>query len=120
MEEVLKHLISNAVRFTPDGGRVTVDVRRAPHDEVHIAVSDTGVGIAPEQRELVFDAFSPGPAVGGEIRVGTGTGLALARGLVEVHGGRLWLTSQAGRGSTFTVALPRQSTAAQSFAGQAP
>ena len=120
MAEVVKHLVSNAVRFTPDGGRVTVIVRRAPHDEVHIAVSDTGVGIAPEQREHVFDAFSPGPAVGGEIRIGTGTGLALARGLVEVHGGRLWLTSRAGRGSTFTVALRHQSAASQPLAGSAP
>ena len=120
MEEVVKHLVSNAVRFTPDGGRVSIEVRRAPHDEVHIAVSDTGVGIAAEQREHVFDAFSPGPAVGGEVRVGTGTGLALARGIVEVHGGRLWLTSGAGRGSTFTVALLNQSAAAKPLAGSAP
>jgi signal transduction histidine kinase len=120
MEEVVKHLVSNAVRFTPDGGQVTVVVRRAPHDEVHIAVADTGVGIAPEQCEHVFDAFSPGPAVGGEIRVGTGTGLALARGLVEVHGGRLWLTSRPGSGSTFTVALRNQSAATKPLAGSAP
>jgi signal transduction histidine kinase len=119
MEEVVKHLVSNAVRFTPDGGRVSIAVRRAPHDEVHIAVTDTGVGIAPDQCEHVFDAFSPGPAVGGEVRVGTGTGLALARGLVEVHGGRLWLTSRAGRGSTFTIALLNQSAAAKPLAGSA-
>ena len=120
MEEVVKHLVSNAVRFTPDGGRVSVTVRRAPHDEVHIAVTDTGVGIAAEQREHIFDAFSPGPAVGGEVRVGTGTGLALARGLVEVHGGRLWLTSGSTRGSTFTIALLNQSAAMQPLAGRAP
>ena len=120
MEEAIKHLVSNAVRFTPDGGRVSVIVRRAPQDEVHIAVTDTGVGIAPEQREHVFDAFSPGPAVEGEVRIGTGTGLALARGLVEVHGGRLWLTSRAGQGSTFTIALQPQSAVAQPLAGRAP
>jgi signal transduction histidine kinase len=120
LQEVVTHLVSNAVRFTPDGGRVTITVRRAPVDEVHITVTDTGVGIAPDQREHVFDAFSPGPAVGGQVRVGTGTGLALARGLVEVHGGRLWLTSRTGHGSTFTVALSHQSATTQPLAGRTP
>jgi signal transduction histidine kinase len=111
IEQVVRHLVSNAVRFTPDGGTVTVSVQHAAEDELHIAVSDTGVGIAPEQHAHLFDAFTPGPALAGQARTGTGTGLALARGLVAVHGGRIWLTSRAGHGSTFTVALPNQSTA---------
>jgi signal transduction histidine kinase len=119
IEEAITHLVSNAVRFTPDGGQVTVSVRRAGADEVHIAVADTGVGIAPDHRESVFDAFSPGRAVAGQTPVGTGTGLALARGLVEVHGGRLWLTSRTGKGSTFTIALPQQAAAEQTLAGSA-
>ncbi len=119
MEQVVRHLVSNAVRFTPDGGTVTVSVQHAAEDELHIAVSDTGVGIAPEQHAHLFDAFTPGPAVAGQGRTGTGTGLALARGLVAVHGGRIWLTSRSGQGSTFTVALPNQSTAAAPLAESA-
>jgi signal transduction histidine kinase len=119
IQQVLDHLVSNAVRFTPDGGKVTVNVHRSGGDEVCIAVSDTGVGIAAEQRDHIFDAFSPGPAVAGRARVGTGTGLALARGLVEVHGGKLTLTSGAGQGSTFTVTLPQQDLATSPFAGSA-
>jgi signal transduction histidine kinase len=115
-EEAVTHLVSNAVRFTSDGGRITVSVRRAAADELHITVADTGVGIAPDQWDSVFDAFSPGRAVAGQTPVSTGTGLALARGLVEVHGGRLWLTSRAGQGSTFTIALPQPVTAEQSLA----
>jgi signal transduction histidine kinase len=118
IQQVLNHLVSNAVRFTPDGGRVTVDVRRSA-DELCIEVSDTGVGIAPEQCDHVFDAFSPGPAVAGRTRVGTGTGLALARGLVEVHGGRLTLASRTGKGSTFTVTLPQGDPAINTLAGSA-
>jgi signal transduction histidine kinase len=116
MQQVLNHLVSNAVRFTPDGGKVRINVHRNADSEVCIAVSDTGVGIAPEQRDHVFDAFSPGPAVAGRTRVGTGTGLALARGLVKVHGGRLALASRIGEGSTFTVVLPQRDVAGHPLA----
>ena len=117
MEQVIRHLVSNAVQFTPDGGKVTVSVQRAAEDEVHIAVTDTGVGIAAEQRAHIFDAFTPGPTLAGRSRTGTGTGLALARGLVTVHGGRIWLTSRTGHGSTFTVALPQPTSATAPLAG---
>ncbi|MDT4942697.1 MAG: hypothetical protein QOJ34_2786 [Pseudonocardiales bacterium] len=120
MQEAVAHLVSNAVRFTPDGGQVTVTVDRATAGELHISVADTGVGIPSDHLGSVFDPFSPGRAVAGQTPVGTGTGLVLARGLVEIHGGRLWLTSRTGKGSSFTIALPQQDAVAQALAGSAP
>jgi signal transduction histidine kinase len=113
LQQVLSHLVSNAMRFTPDGGRIVIDGRPAAHDEIHISVTDTGVGIAPEHREAVFEAFQQAGAPASERWPGgTGVGLALAKGLVELHGGRIWLVSRTGHGSTFTIALPHRSDVA--------
>jgi signal transduction histidine kinase len=105
VKQVLLNLLSNAIKFTPEGGRVTV--RAALKGEViEIAVSDTGVGIAPEDQEAVFEEFRQ---VGTDLarkHEGTGLGLALARRFVELHGGNIWLESEVGVGSTFTFALP--------------
>jgi signal transduction histidine kinase len=73
---------------------------------VHVAVSDTGIGIHPASRRAIFDAFQQGSDVPAPARVGTGLGLALAKAIVELHGGRIWVESEPGVGSTFTVALP--------------
>jgi len=108
-EQILLNLLSNANRFTPAGGRITVEVR-ADDDEVTIAVSDTGPGIPPEEQQHIFEAFYRGRD-GGKRRVpGMGMGLAIAKSFTELHGGRIWLESS-GRGSTFCVAIQRHEEA---------
>jgi signal transduction histidine kinase len=104
VKQVLLNLLSNAVKFTPEGGRI--DVRAALVDgTVEISVTDTGIGIAPEDQEAVFEAFRQvGKAE--KKAEGTGLGLALCRKFVELHGGRIWVKSQVGQGSTFTFTLP--------------
>ncbi len=103
VKQILYNLLSNAVKFTPDGG--SVDVRVSRHDgDVHVDVADTGIGIAPEDQEGVFEEFRQ---VGRErSREGTGLGLTLTKRLVELHGGRIWVESELGRGSTFSFTLP--------------
>ncbi|MGE3233906.1 MAG: sensor histidine kinase [Thermoleophilia bacterium] len=103
LRQVVFNLMANAVRFTPEGGLVRATARREG-DELLIAVSDTGPGIAPDDRELIFERFRQGgDARDGE---GTGLGLPLSRALAELHGGRLWVESRLGEGSTFVLALP--------------
>lgn len=109
VRQVLMNLIGNAIKFTPAGGSVTVSVSRlrSPEPGVLVSVADTGVGIRPEDQQLIFEKFRQvgnGPA-GGGIR-GTGLGLSLARHLVELHGGRIWVESEPGKGSTFCFTLP--------------
>jgi signal transduction histidine kinase/putative methionine-R-sulfoxide reductase with GAF domain len=104
VKQVLLNLLSNALKFTPEGGRI--DVRAALVDgTAEISVTDTGVGIAPEDQEAVFEEFRQ---VGGAEKKaeGTGLGLALSRKFIELHGGRIWVKSQVGAGSTFTFTLP--------------
>jgi len=107
LKQVLLNLLSNAVKFTPEGGRI--EVRAVPiAGAVEISVADTGIGIAPEHQELIFEEFRQ---VGGDYahkREGTGLGLTLARKLVELHGGRIWVKSQPGLGSTFTFSIPER------------
>ena len=101
--QAVLNLVANAIKFTPDGGMVTVFVGRRGEEAV-LAVTDTGAGIAPEDQEAVFEEFRQLPL--GAAAGGTGLGLSLARRLVEQMGGRLELTSALGAGSTFTVSLP--------------
>jgi len=106
VKQVLLNLLSNAVKFTPEGGRI--DVRGALVDDtVEISVTDTGIGIAPEDQEAVFEEFRQ---VGKSDKKaeGTGLGLALCRKFVELHGGRIWVKSLIGQGTTFTFTLPRR------------
>ena len=98
-------LLSNAVKFTPEGGRVAVELTQG-EGEVEVAVSDTGVGIAPEDQAAVFEEFRQVGSDSARKNEGTGLGLALARKFVELHGGRIWLTSEVGKGSTFRFTLP--------------
>jgi signal transduction histidine kinase len=104
VKQVLLNLLSNALKFTPEGGRV--EVRAGVSDgEAEIAVTDTGVGIAPEDQDAVFEEFRQVGAGNRKVE-GTGLGLPLSRKFVELHGGRLWLKSQVGVGSTFAFTLP--------------
>ena len=105
VKQILYNLLSNAVKFTPEHGRVTV-VAEASGPEVRIAVRDTGVGIKPEDQALVFEEFRQIDQGAARQEEGTGLGLALVRRLVELHGGRVWLESTAGKGSCFTFTLP--------------
>jgi signal transduction histidine kinase len=105
IRQVLLNLLSNAVKFTPEGGRI--GVRAVPADgTVEISVSDTGIGIAPEDQEAVFEEFRQVGTDYARKREGTGLGLALARRLVELHGGRIWVKSALGEGSIFTFTIP--------------
>ena len=104
VKQILLNLLSNAVKFTPEGGRI--DVRAQAGDGVaEISVTDTGVGIAAEEQAAVFEEFRQVGASAKRVE-GTGLGLALSRKFVELHGGRIWLTSRLGEGSTFTFTLP--------------
>ncbi len=105
IKQILLNLLSNAVKFTAEGGQVGLRAVLAD-GAVEISVADTGVGIAPEDQEAIFEEFRQ---VGGDYarkREGTGLGLTLARKFVELHGGRLWVKSQVGHGSTFIFSLP--------------
>src|SRR5262249_33443749 len=104
VKQVLLNLLSNALKFTPEGGRI--DVEAIVNEElVEVSVTDTGVGIAPEDQEAVFEEFRQVGTAAKRVE-GTGLGLALARKFIELHGGRIWVTSQVGQGSKFTFTLP--------------
>jgi signal transduction histidine kinase len=104
IRQVLLNLLSNAIKFTPEGGRI--DVHAIPRDGmVEVSVSDTGVGIAPEDQEAVFEEFKQVGTADKKVE-GTGLGLALSRKFIELHGGKIWVESQVGDGSTFTFTVP--------------
>jgi len=103
-EQVLVNLLSNAAQFTPEGGSIRLEGRVAS-DELSVAITDTGPGIAPEQLPHIWDRFYRGDR-SRTVR-GTGLGLTIARYLVEAHRGRIKVDSTPGKGSTFTITLPR-------------
>ena len=108
-EQLLGNLVANAIEFTPDGGRVEVRAEPAARDEwLRIEVSDTGVGIAPEHQEEIFDEFV---SVDGQVERelgGTGLGLSIARRIVKMHGGSIGVESSVGQGSRFHFTLPTE------------
>ena len=110
LRQVLLNLLSNAKKFTPEGGRMGLEVAaRQAGAEVALTVWDTGIGIAPEDRERVFEPFVQLDAGLARHHEGSGLGLTLVRHMVELHGGRLELESEVGKGSRFTVVLPVES-----------
>jgi signal transduction histidine kinase len=102
VKQVLLNLLSNALKFTPEGGRIDVDARFYG-EMVEVSVTDTGIGIAPEDQGAVFEEFRQ---VGTADKKAEGTGLGLSRKFIELHGGRIWVKSEIGVGSTFTFTLP--------------
>src|SRR5438445_9359209 len=105
IKQILLNLLSNAVKFTPQGGRIVINAR--PTDgAVEISVTDTGIGIAPEDQPKIFEEFRQVGSDYAHKVEGTGLGLTLAKKFVELHGGRIWVTSEVGKGSTFHFILP--------------
>lgn len=112
MEQVLVNLLGNALKFTPAGGNIRLGVRLSSGSgPVEISVSDTGIGIAPENLELIFDQFTQVRQHAAQRqREGSGLGLAIAKRIVEAHAGNISVNSTPGEGSTFTVTLPARAT----------
>ncbi len=104
IEQVLLNLLSNAVKFTPKG-RIAAKLALAG-PVVEVSVSDTGIGIRPEHHAIIFEKFRQVDSSASREYPGSGLGLALARHLVEMHGGRIWVESEPGKGSTFTFTVP--------------
>jgi two-component system, NarL family, sensor histidine kinase BarA len=111
VQQILTNLLSNAIKFTPEGGRITVGAKGDPRGFVEIFVSDTGVGIAESDREIIFEKFRQGAAVMGTDNLtreysGTGLGLSIVKELCKLLGGEVHVESELGRGSAFRVLIP--------------
>ncbi len=107
LQRVLVNLLSNAIRYTPQGGTITVRAKRTDA-ALQVEVIDTGYGIAPEDLSKLFSEFFRADNPVNRERKGTGLGLVLVKRIIEAHGGRIWVTSQLGKGSTFSFTLPWQ------------
>ena len=105
IKQILLNLLSNAVKFTPEGGRIGINARQTD-GSVEISVSDTGIGIAPEDQPRIFEEFRQVGTDYAHKSEGTGLGLTLAKKFVELHGGKIWVESEVGKGSKFTFTLP--------------
>jgi len=112
VRQICLNLLSNAIKFTPEGGRVTVNVRRDDQDCLVLQVVDTGVGIAEEDQQVIFEKFRQGrvgvPTGDAMTREysGSGLGLSIVKELCKLLGGEVAVASELGKGSTFTVRLP--------------
>lgn len=111
VRQILTNLLSNAIKFTPEGGRIKLSLGRVGDDKIQFRVTDTGVGIAPSDQEMIFEKFRQGPAAVGENTLtrevsGTGLGLSIVKELCILLGGTIDLESEVGKGSIFTVTLP--------------
>jgi signal transduction histidine kinase len=106
LEQVLLNLMTNAVKFTPQGGSISIKVREQDSG-VTVAVKDNGIGIAREEQSRLFQPYSR-VSSDRQTQPGLGLGLALAKQVVELHGGKIWVDSESGSGSTFSFYLPRR------------
>ncbi len=107
IRQVLDNLLSNAVKYSPENTDITVECI-STDSEVKVRVTDQGVGISPEELEKVFDRFYQASSGASQRGGGVGLGLAICKGIIEAHGGRIWAESTLGKGSTFTFTLPLQ------------
>jgi signal transduction histidine kinase len=105
VKQVLVNLLSNAVKFTPEGGQIKVEAGLGDHSVI-ISVTDTGIGIAKQDQEAIFEEFRQASGSYAHKREGTGLGLTLTRRFVEMHGGKIWVESELGKGSKFSFTLP--------------
>jgi signal transduction histidine kinase/CheY-like chemotaxis protein len=107
--QVITNLLGNAVKFTPENGAISLDARLAEEENqlctLHIGISDTGIGIMPEQREKIFQSFEQAESSTTRKYGGTGLGLAISKRIVEMMGGRIWVESEPGKGSTFSFTI---------------
>ena len=105
---MLANLLDNAIKFTPADGSVMVKAYLTENDPdfVHVSVADTGRGISPEAKALIFERLYQDPNSVDDSRKGLGLGLYIAKELVRLHGGKIWVESQLSHGSTFTFTLP--------------
>jgi signal transduction histidine kinase len=111
IQQIVLNLLSNAIKFTPEGGRISVRVVRGEDQYLHLSVADTGVGIADEDRDIIFEKFRQSSNSIGDGNLtreytGTGLGLSIVKELCKMLGGEISFVSELGRGSTFTVRLP--------------
>jgi signal transduction histidine kinase len=107
IKQILLNLLSNAVKFTPERGRISIAANKTD-SSVEISVSDTGIGIAPEDQPKIFEEFRQVGSDSTHKTEGTGLGLTLAKKFVELHGGKIWVESEVGKGSTFIFTLPER------------
>jgi signal transduction histidine kinase len=107
LRRVLLNLVENGIKYTPSGGRMTISLQR-DGDWVFLRVTDTGIGLSPEDREKIFERFYRSPTARSLDEGGAGLGLCIARSIVEAHGGEIRVESSPGMGSAFTVLLPLQ------------
>jgi signal transduction histidine kinase len=103
-KQIMLNLLSNAIKFTPENGKVLVTAKKKD-GEITISVSDTGIGISKEMYESIFNPFMQVDSSNKREYGGTGLGLALVKQLVEMHGGKIWVESEEGKGSTFTFTI---------------
>ena len=106
IKQVMINLLSNASKFTPEKGRIAISCRLADPDTMLFSVADTGIGIKPEDQEIIFEEFRQSSDSPAQQVKGTGLGLAISKRLVEMHGGRIWVESEYGHGATFSFLLP--------------
>jgi two-component system sensor histidine kinase BarA len=111
VQQILTNLLSNAIKFTPEGGRIVVGARGRDNGTIEMWITDTGVGIADADREIIFEKFRQGTSVLGQDGLtreysGTGLGLSIVKELCKLLGGEVTVESELGKGSTFRVVLP--------------
>jgi signal transduction histidine kinase len=105
---VIRNIVSNAVKFTPKGGNISVAASINPEGLVQVSISDSGIGMKPEMVANLFKLDVPTGRPGTEGEASTGLGLILCKDFVEKHGGKLWAESEVGKGSTFHLTIPQK------------